>query len=363
MRVFISCLLILTACHSDGPTVPSDGSASLTPPDGVLRATAVQAKPGDEAILVVTGAKLTALRAAWFKLPNQGDADSVAAHFTIGGTGDSATVTVRVPDHGADWDLFLAFPAATRRLVAPLRVALGGPPDSTAGPPGNPGLPTTITLDGPPAFVTLPPGLGTNVTLTGHGLGGVVSVALVSGTTSATDAAVSLRAEDETTMDLTVMLHPTAVPGSTFDLVVTGASASGTVTLIKPRFVVVGEQFPSTVMEFPAGSDSLHVFNPVATTPWLCPNEYYSSAYACGVFLVRLPASGDLTSRLVWLARGDPDDSFYGRLTMDPPGHITVSARSPIVMVAHGNAGDVVRVSVSGAVYQGFIDFLFQPDP
>ncbi len=359
MRVLIACLLLLASCQNDGPTAGSDDSSSFTPADGVLRAAAVQANPGDEATLVVTGAKLTALRAAWFKLANPGDADSVPAHVALSATQDSATVTVLAPDHGGNWDLFLAFPAATRRLVGPLRVA--GPllpPDTTSG------LPGTITLDSAPVSIAVPPGLATRVQLTGHGLDQVVSAALVaSGTTTSGDAAVTLLDVSETAFGLTVMLHPTAVPGSAYDLVVTAGGVGRTVTLTKPRFVVVGAAYPSMVMEFPAGSDSLHLFNPVSGNPWLCPNQYYASAYLCGVYVVRLPASGDLTIRLTWRDSDDPEEGFYGRLAVDPPGHISQSFKSPVTMVIHGSAGDLIRIAADGFFGSGALDLFFAPQP
>jgi hypothetical protein len=191
-----------------------------------------------------------------------------------------------------------------------------------------------------------------------------VSVALVaSGTTAVTDAAVTLQDGGETEMDLTIMLRPTAVPGSAYDLVVTTGSTGPTFTVTKPRFVVVDAAYQPPILEFPTGTDSLRQGDLLQNQPWLCPNQYYTYASLCGLLLVRLPASGNLTTRLAWHASSDPDDGFYGRLRVDPPGHVTQSFTSPITMVTHGSAGDLMRITVDGFVVAGFIDFLFAPDP
>ena len=124
------------------------------------------------------------------------------------------------------------------------------------------------------------------------------------------------------------MLHPTAVPGSAFDLVVTGETLGRTVTLIKPGFVVVGAQYASMAIEFPAGSDSLHVFNPVTGQPLALPQPVLRSARSLRRVLCA-PANGNLTIRLIWRASAIRMTVFYGRLTVDPPGHLSQSVRSP----------------------------------
>ena len=179
MRVLISCLLILTACHSDGPTAGSDGSSLLHAAGRRAAHDCGAGQPGRRGDLVVTGAKLTGPReTAWFKLPNPGDAATRSPHTSrSAGRATAATVTVLSRTMAATGISSLRF----LRPLAAWSARCASPRWPPASSPGYRDIRTSRPPShwiGHPSPSPLPPGLATNVHSPVTDSPGVVSAAL-----------------------------------------------------------------------------------------------------------------------------------------------------------------------------------------